>query len=252
MQEKVLLRGVELDSIRTNTSLWRFAHQPERREWRRQWWISTPKECAEKRPFSFVRAENRFTSAATNINMYSASLYEEKYARTDGNMAINAVFVTIETELRTSKAWCQLPKRLDPLPPSQGQTNERTDVTRRQSERTLINVTIFEGIGTQLENIVDQRTNRDPRKNLWERKEFFPSTKEKSYRRKQRNVTELFENGQVIVVRALRAEKGRQTEKSPVSHVLRRSASMFSPVWPHQWVWRLVIHVELIVSFSTV
>jgi len=44
------------------------------------------------------------TSAAINMRIYSTSEYDEKYSRTDGCIAINAVFVTIATELRISKA----------------------------------------------------------------------------------------------------------------------------------------------------
>jgi hypothetical protein len=44
------------------------------------------------------------TSAATNNRIYSASVYDEKYSRTDGCIAINAVLVTTATELSMSNA----------------------------------------------------------------------------------------------------------------------------------------------------
>ncbi len=44
------------------------------------------------------------TSAATKSKIYSASVYDEKYSRTDGCIAINAVLVTIDTEVNISNA----------------------------------------------------------------------------------------------------------------------------------------------------
>lgn len=45
----------------------------------------------------------------------------------------------------------------------------QTDVPSRLSEGPLVNVAIFEGIGTKFEDIVEQSTNGNPWKDLEER-----------------------------------------------------------------------------------
>ena len=74
------------------------------------------------------------------------------------------------------------------------------DIRSDASERPLIDITVFESIGTKFKDVIHQCTDRHPRKDLVSSsiESSFPSSC--TYRREQSHVSILFEDRQIISI----------------------------------------------------